>query len=98
MRKDIVFNDQICAPAVGRQFPCKTCTEESNFRWDAALNRCFGHICGWLDSQYRNPSLDKILKQISIVACNLHNPAVVAQFEPVSGDLGICPGVLQPRV
>src|SRR5215831_4726261 len=98
MSENIVSDNQVCFLAPSGQITCSVHTEEANLGRNSSPNRFFGNILCWFDTQNRNASLDEILKQVSVIACDFYNPASFIQSEARCHGFRISSGVFQPAL
>ena len=83
LRQNVIANNEIGLPPFGFQALRKLQAEEFNERWNIFLARNFSDISRWLDARNGDAKWEKMLKQISIVACNFENLAICAETKPI---------------
>lgn len=62
------------------------------------MNGCLGYVAGGLDSQNRNAFSDKVLEQVTVVAGDLHDPALIIQSETLRNRIRVPSSVLEPAI
>src|SRR5262245_25615688 len=70
LRHHIVPDDKVGPPALGHELLRERQAEELNNSGYILLARRFGHIGSWLDPDHRHTQRQKVLKEISVVACD----------------------------
>ena len=83
LRQNIIANNKIGPPPLGLQALSEFQAKKFDQCRNIFLTRNFGDISGWLDAGNRDTKWQKMLKQISIVACNFKNPTICAETEPI---------------
>ena len=79
LREDVVTDDQVCSSAVCRQPLGQSLGEEVDESRYAPLDRCLGNVTGRVDSENRNSPSDEMLKEVTVVRCELHDEALWSQ-------------------
>lgn len=75
MRKDVVAEDQIRAPALGSNRPRGLQAEEGVARRDAALHGDLRDVACRFDAQTGNARRHKVAQEIPVIARHLHHQA-----------------------
>ena len=70
--------------------------EKLNESWNT-LARGFGHIGGRLDADHRDTHGQEMLKQISVVACNLKHLALRTKTKPGFDHFTVAASMLDPK-
>ncbi len=65
-------------------------------RRNALLDRDLGDVCGRLDAEHRNAPRDEVLQQVTVVARDLHYPAVHIEPKPIAHLVDVAARVFDP--
>src|ERR1700688_59160 len=94
----VITQDQVRLMSGGDQVSRRVHSEESHYCRDALRFSHRRNVRRWFDPQGRHYAPHKILQQISIVACDLDNPAFWRQAELLDYLIDVASGVTQPGV
>ena len=84
--------------AFGCQLFRQLSPEELHQRGNAFFDRHLGDVCRGLNAQNRHVSLDKILKQVAVVAGYLDHEALLSQAESLRHFVAVTLAMFEPRV
>jgi len=96
--QDIVSYNEISLTLFCTELMRRRRTEEGDYRGDPLGEGSLSYIGGGFDSQGKNPSLNEVLEQIAIVACNLNDMAMATKAKALHNHVRVSLRVLQPRV
>ena len=96
--KDIVAKNKVSLDAPFNQFARCLDAKELHQRRDAPLFGGTGNVRRRVDAEDRDPPLDKVLQQISVIAAELNDPARGPQAEPLGHRFDVAPRVIEPGV
>ncbi len=96
--EDVVPDDEVGLPPVGRQLPRQLRSEESLDRGNPPFDRARRHVRRRLDSEDGNPARREVLQEVPVVAGDFDDPAAGAETEPLRHPIGIGLRVPHPRL
>ena len=97
LRQDIVSDDEVGRPPFGYELLRKPQAEEVDKRRNILLLRHCCNVGGRFDADHGNAQRQKVLKQVSVVACDLIHPTCRTEMKPGRNHFAVPARVLDPR-
>src|SRR5690242_591633 len=96
LRQDVVADDEIGPPPLRHKAPREIEPEELDQCRNIPAAGSFRHIGGGLDAQHRYAVRQEMLKQISVVACDLDHLAARTKAKAADDHLAVSTRMLDP--
>src|SRR5712664_1489908 len=94
----VVTEQQIGGPVLGEDFPGRLDAKKLDDGWDTLLYGRLGHVCRWFDSQGRNTLHNEMLKQVAVIAGDLHYLLRTIEAEPCANGVHVSFSMRHPGV
>src|SRR5215472_1233308 len=96
LRQHVVTNDEVGSLTLGHELLCELQAEKLDNSRNILPPRGFRHIGGRLNANYGNTQWQEVLKQITVVACDLEYLALRTKIEPGLHHFAIPARMLDP--